>query len=56
MGNTHSAVVYEASLTQETVTVILTCGIASTYVGSVDTSSCVGITGWVADRNRLSVP
>jgi hypothetical protein len=33
----------------------LTCG-STNYAGYVDTASCSGITGWVADRNRPGIP
>jgi len=33
----------------------VTCGGAN-YAGYVDSASCSGITGWAADRNRLSTP
>ena len=32
----------------------LTC--SATYVGYIDSASCAGISGWIADRSRLNVP
>jgi hypothetical protein len=51
---------YESSTTQLPGSpVILTCGSGSggstlLYTGNVDASSCSGIVGWAADRNRLN--
>ena len=32
----------------------LTCTIGANYTGYIDSSSCAGISGWAADRNRLN--
>jgi len=34
----------------------LTCASGASYAGYVDTASCTGVSGWVADRNRPNTP
>ena len=50
---------YETSSTQLLGSpATLTCGAAggTNYTGYVDSSSCSGISGWAADKNRLNTP
>ena len=49
--------VYETSTTDLAASPkTLTCGGGTNYAGYIDSASCTGITGWVADRNRPSFP
>ena len=52
--------VYETSSTRlPGAPLTFTCGTIGgllNYVGYVDSSSCTGISGWAADKNRLNVP
>jgi hypothetical protein len=43
---------YESTASEVVPPVTLTCGSTTNYAGNVDSATCTGINGWVADRNR----